>query len=71
MSDNKGIGGDKIVASGDQVGAILRDSFAPTLGSYYKALKVQGFTDDQAFILVRDYHDSILLRPVRDETDET
>lgn len=38
----------------DQMMAMLRD-FSPVLWTYYSDLKKQGFSDDQAFILVRDY----------------
>lgn len=39
----------------DQIMAMLRD-FSPLLWEYYSDLKKQGFTDEQAFAIVRDYH---------------
>ena len=38
----------------DQMMAMLRD-VSPLLWTYYADLKKQGFTDEQAFTLVRDY----------------
>lgn len=38
----------------EQMQAVLRD-ISPVLWSYYEKLKEEGFTDEQAFELVRDF----------------
>lgn len=43
----------------DQVQAMLRD-LSPVLWSYKENLKKQGFTDEQAFQLVRDFQITML-----------
>lgn len=43
-----------IIQALEQMQAMLRD-VAPVLWAYYDDLKKQGFTDEQAFALVRDY----------------
>ena len=45
----------------EQMQAMLRD-FAPVLMSYKQHLKKQGFTDDEAFALVRDYQRILFTR---------
>lgn len=42
----------------EQMQAMLRD-LAPVLYSYKENLKKQGFTEDQAYTLVRDYQMTI------------
>ena len=43
-----------ILAALEQMDAFLRD-FSPVLMAYHKQLIAQGFTEEQAFQLVRDY----------------
>lgn len=42
-----------IIQALEQLQAVLRD-LSPVFWSYYADLKKQGFTDEQAFALVRD-----------------
>lgn len=48
-----------IVQQMEQMSAFLRD-FSVTLYAYYEDLKKQGFTDEQAFALTRDYQNSTI-----------
>lgn len=43
----------------DQLGAMLRD-VAPLLYNYYKDLQALGFTEEQAFAMVKDYQTILL-----------
>lgn len=45
----------------EQMQAMLRD-LSPVLWSYKQHLKKQGFTDDEAFALVRDYQRILFTR---------
>jgi hypothetical protein len=48
-----------ITAELDQIGAGLR-SFASPLFEFFNGLLAQGFHDDEAFILTRDYFNHML-----------
>lgn len=46
----------------DQVSAMMRD-FAPLLRAYHLSLVETGFTEEQAFVLVKDYQQCLLGGP--------
>lgn len=48
-----------IIQQMEQMSAFLRD-FSGALYTFYEDLKKQGFTDEQAFMLTRDYQKTMI-----------
>jgi len=51
----------KLMAQMEQASAGLRDTLAPALFSLYKALKFQGFSEEQSFELTKQYMYTLLI----------